>query len=343
MAMNFKGMIIPHPGWIGKIKKATPPTFVRNSVAYLEDGTVVPNNVPRFKWNDGNGLRLENTSTNILPEEESLLLNAPYTTASLNGVYTFSCKSGVITLSGGATGTVTPNSPQTKTISSATVTLTPATTTSYNQIENKPFPTSFTLGETIRGGELCNLPLGILNISGGAVTIEFEAYINAAVKELTSGNHYLIYASSGGGKNNIVVGHTSANKWGYGLTDNSVNVNYIALYNDTLTAKSWHKFAISWDSNGMSIYIDGSPIGSTVLNYIPQYDNKLYLLNDDNSGTPAWTLIRNITVSKIRRTDAQILLRANNNKNGVGFILDNNVTYVLPLKQDLNAYRVGEV
>ena len=143
-------------------------TFTRVGVAWDKNGNSVAENTPRFSMFgvDANGLLIEEAHTNLLSGDQSLSIvhAAPVTTGTLNGTYTFQCRTGNIVLSGGASGTVTPSSPVTAAVSSATVTLTPDVEATYNQIILKGYPLSWTLGGTEQKAETMTIPSSVLNI-----------------------------------------------------------------------------------------------------------------------------------------------------------------------------------
>lgn len=170
-------------------------TFTRGSVAYDSWGRPYPVNEPRFEhkiYEGGvsrtvNGILIEEAHTNILTAGASQSLDAPYTTGTLNGTYTFSCATGSITLSGGATGTVTPSTPITATISSATVTLTPTGTPTLNQITNTAYPLSWTLGGTSQSAEVLTAPPTVFNIDTAGYS---NLLPSAQASSLSSGSPY---------------------------------------------------------------------------------------------------------------------------------------------------------
>lgn len=165
MAFKYKGLRLKQPYLMRKLKRVTGVSFTRNSVAYDYYGNPIPANTPRFGFGGIDGVLIEEAHTNLMPASESQSLSAPYTTETLNGTYTFMIQgSGSITLSGGATGTVTPGNPVTATVSSATVTLTPTGTATLNQILKLAYPLSWTLGGTTQAAETLTAPSSVLNI-----------------------------------------------------------------------------------------------------------------------------------------------------------------------------------
>jgi hypothetical protein len=166
--------------------KSVPLAFARAGVAYDPYGNTVIANQPRFNNIAGkSGILIEESTTNLFTSVISQNLTSNYTTGTLNGTYTFSCGTGSYVLSGGATDTVTPSTPQTKTISNATVTVTGTST--LNQLEFKAYPTSWVLGGTTRNAETLTIPSSVLNIdTNGTVNL-----LSAGVSNnLVSGTPY---------------------------------------------------------------------------------------------------------------------------------------------------------
>lgn len=162
---KYKGMSLQNPRLRKRLRRV-PLTFTRASVAYDKYGNSVPVDTPRFGIAGGpnDGVLIEEAHTNLLTADvsQALTTESPYTTGTLDGTYTFSCMTGSYELSGGATGTVTPTSPQTKTITSATVTLTGTAT--FNQCTKTGYPLSWTLGGTTMAAETLTAPSSVLNI-----------------------------------------------------------------------------------------------------------------------------------------------------------------------------------
>ena len=162
---KYKGMSLQNPRLRKRLRRV-PLTFTRASVAYDKYGNSVPVDTPRFGIAGGpnDGVLIEEAHTNLLTADvsQALTTESPYTTGTLDGTYTFSCMTGSYELSGGATGTVTPTTPQTKTITSATVTLTGTAT--FNQCTKTGYPLSWTLGGTTMAAESLTAPSSVLNI-----------------------------------------------------------------------------------------------------------------------------------------------------------------------------------
>ena len=311
--------------------------FNRASVAYDKDGNQVPANTPRFGMAgvDEPGLLIEESTTNILTAEASQSLSSPYTTGTLNGTYTFSCKTGSIVLSGGASGTVTPTNPITATITSATVTLTPATTATYNQIENKAYKTSWTLGGTSRSSELCSLSPDVLNLSEG--TIELEIYINNAFKN--TGNNRTLIAHSSTTNNAIKLYYSTSGNLVFMSYNASGTGSTVYFNGSNLSLGNWVKLAIVWDVSNIKMYLNGSQLGNITNNpNLPSSHEDNIWIGQINNSYVMNSLIRNVVISKIKRTDMDIQARAN-----TGFPMDKFVTAKGLLTENLSFKGMAKV
>lgn len=321
-----------------KRKPATSPTFVRSSVAYDGFGNQVAVNVPRYNF-PFNGLMLEEATTNILPESQSLSLSEAYTTGSINGSYTFSIQgtSGSITLSGGATGTVTPGTPVTATVSNATVTLTPTGTCTSVQVENKAYQTTWQIGGTPRTISYMTIPNTVLNLSEG--TIEAELYMTPSLYAGSGGN--TLFRHDSDGAHDRINLYRSTHNWGIVLTSHTGSAASIETADSTTTGNIV-KITGRWKSDAITITVNGitATQGSTAPSGVPSVAGTAYLGSRNTTQYSLSSNIRDFVISKTYRTDAEVAARA---KNPQGFPIDNNVTYALPLRNNLKAYRIGVV
>jgi hypothetical protein len=288
------------------------------------------------------GILIEEAHTNLLTADvsQALTTESPYTTGTLDGTYTFSCMTGSYELSGGATGTVTPTSPQTKTITSATVTLTGTAT--FNQCTKTGYPLSWTLGGTTMAAETLTAPSSVLNIdtsggtpNNGAGTIEFEAYLShIPTSEKTafgfrggpSGNQSREYVSVTSTQFQHVTCSNSACTF---LTLSKVPV----LGLNKITARFGENSVSELDVNG----VNASASGANLMNQ--NSSTHLFFGSEYNGGFHLNCIIRNIVISKTKRTDPDIANRSGRD----GFGVDKEVTLIAPLKNNLNAYRVATV
>ncbi|OPX60573.1 MAG: hypothetical protein A4E25_00341 [Methanobacterium sp. PtaB.Bin024] len=344
-----KQITYEHPSILKK-RKHVPLTFTRASVAYDKYGNSVPVNTPRFGIAGGpnDGVLIEEKHTNLLTADvsQALTTESPYTTGTLNGTYTFSCMTGSYELSGGATGTVTPTSPQTKTITSATVTLTGTAT--FNQCTNTRYPLSWTLGGTTMEAESLTAPSSVLDIVGdgtGQGTIECEAYIPSTHKPIGAiGYNWNILSHQAGissSYNNIRFYHSgSARKVRLLTSDASGNISYADGFADDNIETGWNDFAGRYSPSSIIITKNGDTSGQSVQTTVkmPTEKGTLYigsygLIHQFNG------IIRNVTISRRKRSDGEITNRYYRD----GFGVDKEVTLIAPLKNNLNAYRVATV
>lgn len=314
--------------------RRVPLTFTRASVAYDKYGNSVPINQPRFGMFNGpdEGILIEEAHTNLLTADvsQALTTESPYTTGTLNGTYTFSCRTGSYTLSGGATGTVTPTSPQTKTITSATVTLTGTAT--YNQITKTGYPLSWTLGGTTMATEKLSAPISVLSLTEG--TIEAEVYVNST---FLIGIRSIIDMRDASGNNRILM-RQSLNNWDFMTRDGSSSSEI--TYSQTNTpVNNWYDVAMGYGSI-LTAYINGNSVGTPVSSpKLPLTHNTVYIGNIFDGSNSLNTIVRNVVISKTKRTDPDIANRSGRD----GFGVDRQVTLIAPLKNNLNAYRVATV
>ena len=339
MAFKYKGLRLKDPTLLRKLKRVLGVTFTRASVAYDKNGNTVPVNTPRFGMFNGpdDGILIEEAHTNLLSADASLSLTgaSPYTTGTLNGTYTFTCRTGSYELSGGATGTVTPTTPQTKAITSATVTLTGTST--YNQIINKAYPLSFTLGGTTHAGEQLIIPGNIANIdtSGGTPntgsgTIEFKVYVNNTIRTL----------GMKGGLISILTPINELYIWRWdGDTKYYLHVFGTATeISQTILSEGPHTFKIVWDSISFKLFCDGVQVGSTVLTptLAGSAATNVKIGSRTSTGYQCNTLISDVAFSRPKRGDSDLVRRSLNSEP----VVDKEVTFIMPLKNDLRAYRV---
>lgn len=334
MAFKYKGLRLKDPSLMKRLRRVPNIKFTRASVAYDKYGNSVPINQPRFGMFNGpdEGILIEEAHTNLLPADASqaLTTESPYTTGTLNGTYTFSCMTGSYELSGGATGTVTPTSPQTKTITSATVTLTGTAT--FNQCTKTGYPLSWTLGGTTMAAETLTAPSSVLSLTEG--TIEAEVYVNST---FLVGTHSIIDMRDGSGNNRILM-RQFTNNWDFITRDGSSSSEI--TYSQTNTpVNNWYDVAMGYGSI-LTGYINGNIVGTPVSSpKLPVAYNTLYIGKVFDGSNCLDTIVRNVVISKTKRTDPDIANRSGRD----GFGVDRQVTLIAPLKNNLNAYRVATV
>ena len=335
---KYKGMSLQNPRLRKRLRRV-PLTFTRASVAYDYKGDEVPVDTPRFthliNGEIVHGCLVEEAHTNLLTADASqaLTTESPYTTGTLNGTYTFQCEgTGSYELSGGATGTVSKDNPVTAAVVSATVTLTPATSSTLNQILKTAYPLSWTLGGTTQAAETLTAPSSVLSLTEG--TIEAEVYVNST---FLVGTHSIIDMRDVSGNNRILM-RQFTNNWDFMTRDGSSSSEI--TYSQTNTpVNNWYDVAMGYGSI-LTAYINGNSVGTPVSSpKLPTEYNTLYIGRVYDGSNCLDTIVRNITISKTKRTDPDIANRSGRD----GFGVDRQVTLIAPLKNNLNAYRVATV
>lgn len=333
---------------LDKGMERVPLTFTRASVAYDYQGNSVPVDTPRFEHliggNIERGVLIEEAHTNLLTADASqeILHATPYTTGTLNGTYTFQCEgTGSYVLSGGATGTVSKDNPITAEVVSATVTLTPAVSSTLNQILKTAYPLSWTLGGTTQAKETLTAPSSVLNIkSDGTGEITFEA--ETLLTNLTTTKDIIYFRNSPG-----------INAYAMDIVNNNVrNLIYdetgkykLRQFSSAITTNSFYKLAASQQNGTLEMYINGvksseSYSGNGGTGKLTANPSEIYI-GGHTTGTQKFNgLIKNITISTIKRTDEDVTARAGR-PSGKGFGVDRQVSLVAPLTHSLQAYKMA--
>ena len=342
MAFKYKGLRLKDPSLMKRLRRVPNIKFTRASVAYDKYGNSVPVDTPRFGIAGGpnDGVLIEEAHTNLLTADvsQALTTESPYTTGTLDGTYTFSCMTGSYELSGGATGTVTPTSPQTKTITSATVTLTGDAT--YNQITATAYPLSWTLGGTTMAAESLTAPSSVLNIdTEGTGEMTFESEI--LIRDIATTKN-IIYFRAEPGKNSCTTDIT---------TSATRNVIYDATgkyklrqHSSTPNLNTFCKIASTHKEGELNIFQNGikseeSYMGDGGTGILTASPRRLYLGGHASGAQKINGLLRNVVLTKQDRVDGDITNRSYRD----GFGVDKEVTLIAPLKNNLNAYRVATV
>lgn len=334
MAFKYKGLRLKDPSLMKKLRQV-PLTFTRASVAYDYKGDAVGVDTPRFQHLINGvmeyGCLIEEAHTNILPASQSQSLSEAYTTAALNGTYTFQCEgTGSYELSGGATGTVSKDNPVTAAMSSATVTLTPTGTSTLNQILNKEYPLSYTLGGTTQAAERLQLPISTINLQ--KATIEIEAYLPSSSAK--TGAIAVIWRFAGG------------NGYGYLRIGNPTNLsarlddgagNGMTILKTITYTNGFHKITTNWDNTDLNLFYDAAKHDTPGTGALPSFPIIAADLAS-NTGTSQHLngIIKNVCISQIKRADSDCDIRSKQNTPSV----DKEIKLIIPLIRDLKAYRV---
>ncbi|OEC87882.1 MULTISPECIES: hypothetical protein [Methanobacterium] len=314
------------------ILKSIPITFLRNSIAYDQNFNLVQANTPRFWTINGNmGLMIESSTTNILPAGLSQTFNQAWTSGNLNGTYVISIKgsSGNLTLSGGATGTVTAGNSLVFTVTNSTVTFTPSNNPTYSQLENKKYPTSWTLGGTTRAAETLTVSTNGLNLSEG--TVELEFIINDSFKDATAPSHRIFYTGIGSSQDIFSLRNTAGN-FGAAISNHSGVAATVTVASSTL-ANVIHKATMGWKSTVLDLTIDGNSAGTPKTNpSLPSLkSDKIYIGSDASAAQQADTIIKTICLSNKYRTIQERNARANLK----AYPLDRNVFAFISLESNI--------
>ena len=337
MAFKYKGLRLKDPSLMKKLRQV-PLTFTRASVAYDYKGDAVGVDTPRFQHLINGvmeyGCLIEEAHTNILPASQSQSLSEAYTTAALNGTYTFQCEgSGSYELSGGATGTVSKDNPVTAAISSATVTLTPTGTSTLNQIVNLGYSLSWTLGGTTQAGETLTAPTSVFNLDHA--TFEIDLLVTPRVT-VTGKRAYILHTTSDPASGHVnEVSLYFLNAWTFDMRN--VNGNTITNYANNLTPNTWQHFAFDFDSATRINSIGGVIKGTDNSPNVPLTKGTVLNIGCMN-GNNSWLngIIKNFMITGIKRAEFDMTRRAVETSQ----VIDKEIRLIAPLKRDLKAYRV---
>jgi hypothetical protein len=326
--MKVQGLNYKTPIDFLKKKKVQGITFTRDSVAYDRSFNQIPSNVPRFNQGSlGQGLLIEETTTNLFPSAQSQSFTGAWTSGTLNGTYTVSINAGgSLVLSGGATGTCAAGGTLTFTVSNATVTFTPTGTPTHSQLELKGYSTSWTLGGTTRAAETCTIPSNVLNIAQGTIELEMnfdDKLVNTLVSLLTMQESY--------NKNRASIDYN----YGFELYmfDSHNNQSHVNI--GELPIEGIHKITVAYDSESAFIMQDGNKSTmQTVTNpHLPELLNNIEIGN--GNGNFANTFLKNIVFSNVKRSVDECSKRATSTS---GFLIDKNVTLAMPNLNKLIGY-----
>lgn len=322
-----RGLLIPQNKPID-----IPITFTRLGVAYDGLFNPIPDGQPRFNWGSlGQGLMIEEGTTNLIPANLSQSFNSVWTSGTLNGTYTVSINSGgSLVLSGGATGTCASGGTLTFTVSNATVTFTPTGVPTHSQLENKTYPTSWHIGEGTRYPEICYLgPSNLINLTQGLIEVEFIT--SAALLNTTINYRTLLFLMNTDGNNEIALEHSAggATAWvvltkGTGSSSSQTKIG-IGTKN-TIT-----RLTCAYDQSNLSIIQNGAestPIANP--NLPTDYSGYLTLGNRINLDRPGSCIIRKVHISNAKRTD-----RVSRNANGIS-TKDKNTSFYIDFTSGYN-------
>lgn len=197
------------------------------------------------------------------------------------------------------------------------------------QLTATAYPLSWTLGGTTQAAETLTAPSSVLDLTQGTIEMEFvesPGYKNAV-------NHYL-FEHQNILKNRCCIVRLASGTLTNRMSNNAEQSSNSGNILDTLDLWSNNTVSMSWDSTILNLFLNGVNSGSPAANpYLPEVKQTIYLGGYTNQCN---TLIRNVTISKVKRSDADITTRSNT----PGFGKDRQVTLHAPLQHDLKAVRI---
>jgi len=201
------------------------------------------------------------------------------------------------------------------------------------QITATAYPLSWTLGGTTMAAETLTAPSSVYDLTSG--TIELEAYANTVIK--TNGiNNYLLSTADGDGNNQISVLDDSSNNLTV-TTKASDAATSVSYADSNLTSNTMFKVAAPYKSDKLKLFKDGTSVGTPLTSAnLPTTKQTIYLGSKYDGTLQANTLIRNVVISKTKRTDEDVTARAESELP----VADEHCTMIYPLVKDLSAYKV---
>lgn len=202
----------------------------------------------------------------------------------------------------------------------------------FNQIENKRYATSWTLGGTTRAAETLILDTSCLNLSEG--TVELEFIITSSFKDTSAPSHRIFYTGVSSNANIFSLRNTAGN---FGAATSAANTNssIVAVAASTLS-NALHKVAMGWKSTVLDLTIDGVSAGTPVTNpNLPSQKAALIHIGSDDNGTygsqQADTIIKTVCLSKIYRSISERSARSKLK----AYPIDRSVTAYISLESDI--------
>jgi hypothetical protein len=204
------------------------------------------------------------------------------------------------------------------------------------QLTATAYPLSWTLGESTQAAESLTANSPALGLGTG--TIELEAYINSVIK--TNGvQQYLINSSDGDGNNQTILLDDTSNNLTIS-TKASSGATTVSYADSNFTLNTWLDIASTFNATNLKLFTAGTTRGTPSESpNLPATQQTVYLGSKYDGTLQANTLIRNVTISKPKRSDTDITARAGR-PTGKGFGVDRQVTFIAPLMHDLKAWKV---
>lgn len=200
-----------------------------------------------------------------------------------------------------------------------------------NIIANNPVHVTQIAGGITRPAESVQIPSSAICIK--ETTIEVTAYITSSFTDNTN-PHYLFSHQTTDGNNHINLYHsTTTNQLIFEISDMVTTTQLIVI--KALTT-GYHNFAIAFKNNLMELDVDGVKVGSMTAYHKPVKVGNAFLGSLMGTSGFANASFNNLVISNRFRPFVERQLRAND---AHSFQFDNNITYYLPAKISLNAYK----
>jgi hypothetical protein len=198
------------------------------------------------------------------------------------------------------------------------------------QLEQKAYPTSWTLGGTTRAASGLSTPITTVNKSQG--TIKAWVYITPAIKS-TSGAKYIFDANGTGYLRCYHANGSDVFKF-----DTNDGSNTSSVTSGALTLNTWNELVCSYDGNSADFYVNGSSVGTPVTN--PKLPTLLSTFNwgglNDGSGQ-ADAPLKFMTVLRRKQTPSEILADYQRGQP----LVTKDTTFYLDGRYDLQAYKIA--
>lgn len=169
------------------------------------------------------------------------------------------------------------------------------------QFEAKPFATSFTDGT--RAAETLTIPTeGVLNPQEG--TVECWVLINDVIKRADGTPRRIFHVSQGEGTAiGLALYHNiNTNEWFL-----NINGSTAVRVSDELTPNGWNYFAVTYAEGLAKLYINGIPAAIKQGAQLPILGGDLYVGSRNDNTRHCNTLIDDLRISSIARSDEEII------------------------------------
>ncbi|UJF36626.1 LamG domain-containing protein [Paenibacillus hexagrammi] len=196
------------------------------------------------------------------------------------------------------------------------------------QLEVKPYMTTFVPGA--RNNEKVTLPFPAKAEQG---TVEVWVYVNYAAKRQDGELNRVFNVSEASGDYGFMLYHSADSAhWRWGVYDQYQNKTYISV-SDSYTPDGWHLFTVTWSSKEIALFIDGVRLASTTDFVLPTTLGSVMNLGSGTSQQRISTLFDEVRISRVARSDAEILAAYQANK---PFPIDLQTVYKIGFDGNLN-------